>query len=107
MSKEQPERITLTIFNTRVEIPVFQSVEKTLEIAQNLEEYMKNIYKEYQVLQTQMIAVRAAYDFLISIELLKKQLSSLTENTLNILKELTIRINNIREEIDNLNSKES
>ncbi len=102
MSKEQPERITLTIFNTKVEVPVFQSVEKTLEIAQNLEEYMKNIYKEYQVLQTQMIAVRAAYDFLISIELLKKQLNTLTENTLNTLKEITIRVNNVRKEIESL-----
>ena len=101
MPEERPKTITLTIFNTQVEVPVFQSIEKTIEMSKKIENHMFKLYEEYGVFLTQMIAIRTAYDFLVLTEILKEKLDSMTNITLEVLKEITNRINMIREEVEN------
>jgi len=108
MSKNSSEKMTLTIFNTEIDVPVFESKEKTIEIGKNLEAYMLELYKEYRILHTQMIAVRTAYDLFVALERLKKDLIDTKEVTLEVFEELTARISKIKANIeDSLNFKDS
>ncbi|MCX8065364.1 MAG: hypothetical protein N3G21_09370 [Candidatus Hydrogenedentes bacterium] len=105
MSEENNKTISVKIFNTEVIIPIFQSKELTLKLVEKLEKHMFSVYKEYQVFLTQMIAIRTAYDFLVSLELLSEELRNLKKNILSILEEVNDRINTITAQLDNSEEK--
>lgn len=99
VNKGEQQKLTVKVFNTEVVVPIFQSEVKTKELLEKLENHMLEVYKEYQVLQTQMIAIRTAYDFLVALELLNEELERFRKNTFDALNQLNFRINKIASEL--------
>lgn len=92
-----PAKTTLKIANVSVDVPVYDDLQTSQEIAQQVTQRVEDIQENYGRIDTQAFALRAAYEFAVELAKAEKRHHQDEKDTIMALDEFAARLKDVLE----------